>query len=317
LGFDNGSRILGEPASENTGRTIAASDVVFDEFAYLPWQEQMWQSVRPTVSRSGNVAVISSPSLEGDLFHSLSLQAQAASSVWRYFHHTWRDVPEYDAAWYERERAQYTAAQWGEEFEGKFGSTTEAVFRSEHVAAAIERGMSLQPGRKGLAIGADVSGEGRDLSVMVYLTATDGGLFAPEVYGAYDVLPAPELQNRMQAAVEQLRVPLWIDQTGIGWGIRQNLTCESTGVVFTGGQTETHDPSTSTWHVSRTKLVANAVLAFEQGQVAIPPGQEPLVLGLRSYRWDKRAGVNADYVDALLLALWAATQGGPKNVWAY
>jgi hypothetical protein len=58
-------------------------------------------------------------------------------------------------------------------------------------------------------------------------------------------------------------------------------------------------------------------MAFEQGHVAIPPGQEPLVLGLRSYRWDKRAGVNADYVDAMLLALWAAMQGKSTNVWAY
>jgi len=321
LGFANGSRILAESASENAGRTTSASDVVFDEFAYLPWQAEMWQSVRPTVSRSGNVAVLSSPSLEGDLFHSLSLQAQVAGSEWRYFHHTWRDVPEYDEAWYARERPQYTGAQWGEEFEGQFGSSSEAVFRAEYLDAALERGASLcssmgteQSDRKGIALGADVSGEGRDQSVIVYTTEA-GGLYCPEVYGAWDVLPAPILQGHMEAAQAHFRVPLWIDQTGIGWGIRQNLTCESTGVVFTGGQTETHDAATATWHVARTKLVTNAILLFEQGQVAIPPGQEQLVMGLRSYRWDKRAGVNADYVDALLLALWAATQAAPADFW--
>ena len=316
LGFANGSRIIAESASENAGRSVAASDVVFDEFAYLPWQAEMWQSVRPTVSRSGNVAVISSPSLEGDLFHTLSLQAQADGAGWRYFHHTWRDVPEYDEAWRERIRPDFTAAQWDEEFEGKFGSTADAVFRSEFVAAAVERGKGLQPGRKGVTLGADVAGEGRDQSVIIYLTEA-GGLYCPEVFGAYDVLPAPALQNRLEAATEQFKVPLWVDQTGIGWGIRQNLTCESKGVVFTGGQTETRDDATGTWHVSRTKLVTNAVLLFEQGQVAIPPGQEPLLLGLRSYRWDKREGINADYVDALLLALWGATQAGSSNVWAY
>lgn len=316
LGFANGSRIIAESASEQAGRTTAASDVVFDEFAYLPWQQEMWQSVRPTVSRSGNVAVVSSPSLEGDLFHSLYLQAQVPESGWHWFQFHWSACPEYTQDWYEKERPNYTAAQWGEEFDCKFGSSADAVFRSEYIDAALERGKGLQPGRKGVALGADVSGEGRDQSVMIYLTG-DAGLLCPEVFAAYDVLPAPQLQARLEAAVEQLKVPLWIDQTGIGWGIRQNLTCRSNGVVFTGGQTETVDAASETWHIARTKLVTNAVLQFEQGQVAIPPGQEQLVLGLRSYRWDKRAGVNADYVDALLLALWGATHKGASNVWAY
>jgi hypothetical protein len=312
LGFDNGSRMIAESASESAGRTVAASDVVFDEFAYLPWQQEMWQSVRPTVSRSGNVAVVSSPSLEGDLFHTVCLQAQEASSGWRYFELPWRVCPDYDDEWHAKERPNYTAAQWGEEYECRFGSTSDAVFRAEYVTAAIERGKALQPGRAGVALGADVAGEGRDQTVLVYLTEHEG-LYCPEVYGAYDVLSAPDLQSRLEAAVTQLKVPLWLDQTGLGWGIKGNLQCPVTGVVFTGGQAISH-PSWDTWHIPRAKLINNAVLAFEQGIVAIPPGQEQLLLGLRAYRWDKKLGVNADFVDALLLALWAATQKQPEIV---
>jgi hypothetical protein len=307
--FENGSRMIALASSPDTGRTYASSDLVIDEFEAMPWQREMWQGIAPTASRSGAIAVISTPRLEGGEFHGMCLQAQAGIDRWAYFELPWQVCPEYNEAWAERTRRELrlTEQEWGEEFECRFGSTQDAVFRAEFVTAAIERGRTLPPG-KGVALGADVAGEGRDQTVLMHLTETDG-LYRPEVFGSWDVLPAPVLQQYMQEAQQQFGVPLWIDQTGIGWGIRQNLTCPSTGVVFTGGQTETVDHGTATWHVARTKLVSNAVLLFEQGAVAIPPGQEPLVLGLRSYSWAKRAGMNADYVDALLLTLWAATMG--------
>ena len=316
LEFENGSRIIALASSPDTGRTYASSDLVLDEFETMPWQREMWQSVAPSASRSGNICVISTPKMEGGEFHSLCLKAQGGLGRWTYFEFPWRVCPEYDDAWAERTRTEsnLTTMEWGEEYECKFGSMADAVFRAEYITAAIERGLATLPGKQ-IGLGADVAGEGRDQSVLISLTETTDGLYRPEVYGAWDVLPAPVLQQYLQEAQVQLRAPLWIDQTGIGWGIRQNLTCESFGVVFTGGQTETCDHATGTWHVSRSKLVTNAILQFEQGQIALPPGQEQLILGLRSYRWDKRAGVNADFVDALLLALWGAVQAGSSNVW--
>ena len=313
LSFANGSRIIAESASPEAGRTYAASDVVFDEFAYLPWQKEMWQSVRPTVSRSGNVAVVSSPSLEGDLFHQLWLQSEAEKSLWQRFLFTWRDCPEYGQEWFDRERSNYTTAQWSEEFEGLFGSSANAVFRAQLIEEALEQGQAAREDWTDGVVAADVSGEGRDQSVIIRVSGTPP--YRVQVAGFWDVLPAPTLQAYLELAVTNYKVPLWLDSTGLGWAVKQNLKCNSTGIVFTGGESIRFEDDTQTWHIGRTKLVNNAILLFEQGQVAILPGQEQLILGLRSYRWAKREAVNADFVDALIIGLWAVSQGSAGDVW--
>jgi hypothetical protein len=68
--------------------------------------------------------------------------------------------------------------------------------------------------------------------------------------------------------------------------------------------TGTHDSP----NVPRTQLINNLIMAFEQALLAIPRQEQDLIAGLRSYRWLKSKGIKADFVDALAIAWWAATQ---------
>ncbi|GAG36779.1 unnamed protein product, partial [marine sediment metagenome] len=186
LQFDNGSRIIAEAASEKVGRTYAASDVVFDEFAHCAWQEQMWRSVRPTVSATGNIAVISTPSGEGDLFErrwtaltgrpplpgrdAQEWSVSVSNSNWRAFHLPWWAHPGRDDKWKENERQEYTAAGWRQEYECDFLSAAEAIFGAACIDACVKIGSHWLPRVMAQAVhGVDVAGQGRDDSVILTL----------------------------------------------------------------------------------------------------------------------------------------------------
>ena len=307
----NGSRLIADSASPEAGRVYAASDLVFDEFAFLPFQQEMWQSARPTVSRGGNVCVVSTPDMEGDLFHQCWLEAEAGGGHWRGLKADWRQCPEYDEDWYGRERPAYPDAVWRREFECEFGHAEDAVFAGDlithAVALADHDGKPVGP----YAIGADIAGEGRDASVIIVLDLGARPARVAEVR-SWEVLPAPLLQGEIERAADEFHARPWIDRTGLGFGILGNLKRPATGVSITGGNTVTGTYDSP--NVPRTQLINNLVMAFEQGLLAIPRQHQDLIAGLRSYRWLKSKGVKADFVDALAIAWWAATQAVSETI---
>lgn len=315
LAWDNGSRIMAMSASPNPGRGIAASDIVLDEFAYWPWQAEMWRAIRPTVSLGGNACIISTPDMEGDLFHDRWLEAQAGNG-WVPFSIPWQQCPEYGEEWRQRESADYTAAGWAQEYECQFGRSGDGVFKGEYIDAALELAAVTAPAQDGpreYVFGGDLAGEGRDETVFVILDVTTRPATIADVWSV-EVAPAPVLQDKVAELAAQYACTPWLDRTGIGWGIVQNLNIPAVGLAITGGQAVGGDRDAP--NVPRTRLINNLVLGLEQGQIAVPAGIVKLVAGLRSYRWDKRRGKCPDWVDALAIAWWAHTQGTtPLQVW--
>ncbi len=229
FGLDNGSRIVGESASENTGRTYAASDAVFDEFAHCAWQEQMWRSVRPTVAQAGgNIVVVSTPSGEGDKFHELWLQATGGNDVahgrcelpgrgWKAFRLPWQAHPDRDEAWYAAERTNYTAADWAQEFECSFLAAGAAIFGAQYVQAALALSRPVtEAGRIILAL--DVAGEGRALTVLTLLDATSLP-YQVMWQKSYDQLSAPAILELVAKEAAPWGAEVGLDATGLGWGI--------------------------------------------------------------------------------------------------
>ncbi len=320
--LDNGSRIIGETANEDAGRTYAASDVVFDEFAHCAWQEEMWRSVRPTVAQAGgNIAVVSTPNGEGDKFHELWLGATAGviegegrcekdGSAWRAYRLTWRAQPNRDDAWLAAEKADYTEADWQQEFECDFLSAAAAIFSAEHIAACAQL-PRLPRDASDTILGVDIAGEGRDYSVLTLLDATQKP-YRILWQQAHEELGAKALQLLIEKRASENGARVGVDGTGLGWGVSENLAVPHTRVIFTGGSADTKDGNT--WRVPREKLLVNAVQVVERHELAIDPNLQELVTALRTARWEKGKGSYVDHLDSLLIALWLAEQKGGE-VW--
>lgn len=327
LGFSTGGRILAEAATEHTGRTYATSAVILDEFAFLPWQTQMWKSLRPTAARGGSVTVLSTPDLEGDLFEQFWTEAKSDASRWTPHRVHYTDCPDYSEAWYAETRPHFTAADWAQEFECVFGKAGDAVFSADAIDIALRLGEAPWTGRRRgqvFTLGGDLAGEGRSETVFIVIETSRLPARVLDVK-AWDTLPAPKMQEEAAAlhrkwAATQHRLALQdtprdpefgMDRTGLGWGVIQNTHLPIIGVAITGGLKVT-DGTTRHPNVPRTILINNLLLGIEQGNIAIPTEWLELVMGLKSYRWGMKLCRNRDYVDALAIAWWVACRGSKR-----
>lgn len=316
LGWSNGSRILALPASPKPGRGFAVSDLVLDEFAWWPWQQSMWQAINPTTSLGGNITIVSTPAMEGDLFDDRWKEAQSERSGWTPFFLPWQECPAYNERWAEAKRSELTEAEFAQEYDGEFGKASDAVFGADHIANAqiLAAKPYLRTSSPKHTIGGDLAGKGRDRTVLLVL---DVSTEPARLVDKWDVgvAPAQVLQDNIDRLANQYGAKPWLDSTGIGWGIAENVECDTVNVTFTTGTTVTGTKLNP--NIPAVKLISNLVLAIEHGQIAIPAEYGELLLGLKAYRWkqgtDKKTR-NADWVDALALAWWSVSRKSSYSI---
>ena len=68
--FDNGSRIIAQATTENTGRGLSISLLYADEFAFVrpTIAKEFWTSISPTLATGGKAIITSTPNLDDDQF---------------------------------------------------------------------------------------------------------------------------------------------------------------------------------------------------------------------------------------------------------
>lgn len=118
--FDNGSRIIAESTTENTGRGKSASLIYLDEFAFVETRmaREMWAALSPTLSTGGKIIITSTPNTDEDQFAELWFGAiqrydnlgepysdGLGKNGFRAFSATWEAHPDRDEAWAAGERA--------------------------------------------------------------------------------------------------------------------------------------------------------------------------------------------------------------------
>lgn len=317
FGFSNGSRIVGEASTPESGRTYAVTTATLDEVRALAWPQETWQSLAPTVTHGGALCMVSTPDIEGSFFYRHWLEVSSGLTPWAYHVVHWQDWPGRTDEWAEttREKLRLTRHEWQQEFELEWGSIASAIFSAESIALATRLGAEpwLPSERPTHAIGGDIAmgGAGRDASVLVTLDTTSEPF---RVAAAEDLgeLSAVALQARIEERARERNAKPWLDCTGIGWGVVSNLSCPAVGVNFTGGTAVTK--ADLGWNVPREKLLSHLALGLEKGKVAIPPGQAEIIASLRSAQREKRKGLFVDWLDALALAYWAATGGDRRPI---
>tara|TARA_R110000868_G_scaffold1008_1_gene7669 strand:- start:2502 stop:4085 length:1584 start_codon:yes stop_codon:yes gene_type:complete len=110
--FENGSRIVAQTTTGNTGRGMSISLLYCDEFAFVQPNiaEEFWTSISPTLATGGRAIITSTPNSDEDTFATIWKQAEQkfdefgneselGTNGFHSFIASWDEHPDRDEAW--------------------------------------------------------------------------------------------------------------------------------------------------------------------------------------------------------------------------
>jgi len=116
--FDNGSRIVSQTTTENTGRGMSITLLYCDEFAFVrpTIAREFWTSITPTLSTGGKAIITSTPNSDEDQFALIWKGANRLEDEYgnptdigingfRAFRSYWQEHPDRDETWASQQRA--------------------------------------------------------------------------------------------------------------------------------------------------------------------------------------------------------------------
>ena len=116
--FDNGSRLVAQATTENTGRGMSITLLYLDEFAFVrnTIAEEFWTAMRPTLATGGKCIITSTPNSDEDQFAQLWNQANKTIDAhgndtgigvngFKSFRSYWNEHPDRDEKWAAEEEA--------------------------------------------------------------------------------------------------------------------------------------------------------------------------------------------------------------------
>lgn len=130
LEFDNGSRIVAQATTENTGRGLSISLAYLDEFAFVrpTIAREFWTSLSPTLSTGGKCIITSTPNQDDDQFARIWRESNKCYDEYGNETKTGKNgFRAYSADWKQHPDRDQT---WANEEQGKIG---EERFRREHL----------------------------------------------------------------------------------------------------------------------------------------------------------------------------------------
>jgi hypothetical protein len=131
--FDNGSRIVSQTTTENTGRGMSISLLYCDEFAFVrpTMATEFWTSISPTLATGGKCIITSTPNSDEDQFALLWKGAnkcedefgnptEVGINGFKAFRARWQEHPERDENWAKQQRAALGEERFRREMECEF-----------------------------------------------------------------------------------------------------------------------------------------------------------------------------------------------------
>lgn len=135
LEFDNGSRIVSQTTTENTGRGMSITLLYLDEFAFVrpTIAKEFWTSITPTLSTGGKAIITSTPNSDEDQFAYIWKGANKIEDEYgnprpnglgingfKAFRAYWREHPDRDDKWAEEQQAQLGEERFRREMDCEF-----------------------------------------------------------------------------------------------------------------------------------------------------------------------------------------------------
>lgn len=95
LEFSNGSSVKAVATSEDAGRSEALSLLIIDEAGIIKNFDEIWKSVKSTVSTGGKIIAGSTPKGIGNWFYETYTKAETGENEWHPLLFNWWDNPDY------------------------------------------------------------------------------------------------------------------------------------------------------------------------------------------------------------------------------
>ena len=145
--FENGSRIVSQTTTGNTGRGMSISLLYCDEFAFVMPNiaEEFWTSISPTLATGGRAIITSTPNSDEDTFATIWKQAEQrfdehgneqelGVNGFRNFMARWDEHPDRDEEWKAAEIGRIGEEKFRREYGCEFLVYDETLINSLHLA---------------------------------------------------------------------------------------------------------------------------------------------------------------------------------------
>lgn len=136
IGFANGTRIISEATSEQSGRGLSISLLYLDEFAHVAKgiQEEFWTSIEPTLSTGGGCIMTSTPNGDMDIFAQIWRGARVKKNGFLPIQVKWDEPPGRDGKFKEETIGRIGEQKWKQEYECDFLSSEALLVSSIKLA---------------------------------------------------------------------------------------------------------------------------------------------------------------------------------------
>jgi hypothetical protein len=141
--FENGSRIVSQTTTGNTGRGMSISLLYCDEFAFVQPNiaEEFWTSISPTLATGGRAIITSTPNSDEDTFATIWKQAESKFDEYgnesdvgvngfHAFRAHWNEHPDRDEAWMKEEVGRIGEEKFRREYGCEFLIYDETLINS-------------------------------------------------------------------------------------------------------------------------------------------------------------------------------------------
>jgi hypothetical protein len=251
--FENGSRIVSQTTTGNTGRGMSISLLYCDEFAFVMPNiaEEFWTSISPTLATGGRAIITSTPNSDEDTFATIWKQAEDKfdehgneQEVGRNGFHSfiaqWHEHPDRDEAWKVEEIGRIGEEKFRREYGCEFLVYDETLVNSMKLAVMEGATPKLNMGQ--------TRWYKKPSSQYNYAIALDPAMGTGGDYAAIQIVELPtyeqvgEWQHNTTAIPGQIRVLRDIcnyiaNETGTGgsniyWSVENNSIGEAALIVI-------------------------------------------------------------------------------------
>jgi hypothetical protein len=198
--FDNGSRIVSQTTTSNTGRGMSISLLYCDEFAFVQPNiaEEFWTSISPTLATGGRAIITSTPNSDEDTFATIWKEAnkkfdefgnetEIGINGFHGFRAEWFEHPDRDDAWKAVELSRIGEERFRREYGCEFLIYDETLINSITLAGMEGKEPTMRMGQ--------CRWYKKPKDDMIYVVALDPALGTGGNYAAIQVLEMPTMEQ--------------------------------------------------------------------------------------------------------------------------
>ena len=341
--FENGSRIVAQTTTGNTGRGMSISLLYCDEFAFVQPNiaEEFWTSISPTLATGGQAIITSTPNSDEDTFATIWKEAEnrfdehgneqdIGRNGFRSYMSNWWEHPDRDEEWKAAEIGRIGEEKFRREYGCEFLVFDETLINSIKLAAMEGASPILNMGQ--------TRWYKKPTNQFTYAVALDPSMGTGGDYAAIQVFELPsyeqvaEWQHNQTAIPGQVRVLRDIcayiaEQTGssnsIYWSVENNGIGEACLIVINDfgeenipglfvsepmrkGHVRKFRKGFNTTHGTKITACSRLKTMIENDKMLIR--SKPLIGELKNFiatgsSFQAKSGTNDDLVSATLLAI--------------